>query len=155
MGPRTRTGGADETTTELRKPQSSSRPPLKSCPTSPRCTSQSTRTRTRTRTTKRRKTETSQRESSPEEGREISTERAALFVSFSFSLLPLSSGETNPRIGIQRFESFCQFCGRARRFEFPSQGFESLLPSKKYPKLLTIVQVWVTFSKHLQIYNLF
>jgi hypothetical protein len=33
------------------------------------------------------------------------------------------SGETNPRIGIRRFESFCEFCGRARRFESQSQGF--------------------------------
>jgi hypothetical protein len=74
-----------------------------------------------------------------------------VFCSFSIE----SSVEMNPRIGIRRFESFCQFCGRARRFESPSQGFESLLPSKKYLKLLTIVQIWVTFSKHLQICNLF
>jgi hypothetical protein len=38
------------------------------------------------------------------------------------------------RIGIRRFESFRKFCGRARKFESQSQGFESLLPSKK-PKI--------------------
>jgi hypothetical protein len=47
-----------------------------------------------------------------------------------------SSGETSPQIGIRKFESFCEFCGRARRFESQSQGFESLLPDKKQPKLL-------------------
>jgi hypothetical protein len=56
------------------------------------------------------------------------------------------SGETNPRIKIRRFESFCQFCGRARTFESQSQGFKSLLPGKKNPKLLKIVQIWATFS---------
>jgi hypothetical protein len=32
-----------------------------------------------------------------------------------FTLLSSLSGETNPRIRIRRFESFCEFCGRAMR----------------------------------------
>jgi hypothetical protein len=60
------------------------------------------------------------------------------------------SGETNPRIRIRRFESFCEFCGRTRRFESQSQGFESLLPGKKHIKLLKIVQNWATFSMSLR-----
>jgi hypothetical protein len=62
----------------------------------------------------------------------------------------LISGETIPRIGIRRFESFCEFCGRARRFESQNQGFESLLRGKKHPKLLKIVQNWATFSMSLR-----
>jgi hypothetical protein len=57
------------------------------------------------------------------------------------------SGETNPRIGNQRFESFC---GRARRFESQNQGFEFLLPGEKHPKLLEIVKNWAFFSKSLR-----
>jgi hypothetical protein len=72
------------------------------------------------------------------------------FLQESICIITSTSGETNPRIGIRRFESFCEFCGRARRFESQSQGFESLLPGKKHPKLLKIVQNWATFCMSLR-----
>jgi hypothetical protein len=42
--------------------------------------------------------------------------------------------------------TFWPFFARERKSESSRQGFESLLPGKKHPKLSEISQIWATFG---------
>jgi hypothetical protein len=52
---------------------------------------------------------------------------------------------TAPGIGIQRSDSLDLFAVE-RKSGFSRQGFETLLPGKKHPKLQEIFQIWATFG---------
>jgi hypothetical protein len=65
---------------------------------------------------------------------------------FSFLFIEqIVSVVTDPGIGIQRSDSLALFAGE-RKSGSSRQGFESLLPGKKHPKLREISQIWATFG---------
>jgi hypothetical protein len=57
----------------------------------------------------------------------------------------LASVVTDPGIGIQRSDSLALFAGEIKSGSL-RQGFESLVPGKKHPKLPEISQIWATFG---------
>jgi hypothetical protein len=56
-----------------------------------------------------------------------------------------SSVVTDPGIGIQRSDSSALFAGE-RKSGSSRQGFESLLPGKKHPKLPEFSLIWASFG---------